>query len=163
MTTPSNQSPSATSEGHEQSETARSSDETRDELQSLARTHADTQTRAQELVAGHVLQESRNGRTDDERSRGLVLRARQDLLAELRAQEQEEARRDLVTAADRSEDAVAGVVQGVTTIVRSLVPAVLVRPEEAIETAFALADQGLRVARRLGLAVTGGVRSIVTV
>ena len=72
--------------------------------------------------------------SDDERTRQLVLAVRRDLLTELRSQEQEQARRQLTSAADSSEDAVTGVVQGVTTIVRSLVPAVLVRPEEVIET-----------------------------
>ena len=41
-------------------------------------------------------------------------------------------------------------------------PAALVRPEEVIETTFALADQGLRVTRRLALVVTQSVRSLVT-
>jgi uncharacterized membrane protein len=81
---------------------------------------------------------------------------------ELRAQEQEQARRQLTAAADSSEEAVVGIVQGVTTIVRSLVPAVVVRPEEVIETTYALADQSLRVVRRLALVVTGSVRSLVT-
>jgi hypothetical protein len=37
---------------------------------------------------------------------------------------------------------------------------VLVRPEDVIEAGFALADQGLRVGRRLALTVTSGVRSL---
>ncbi|WP_147261983.1 hypothetical protein [Blastococcus sp. TF02A-26] len=131
------------------------------ELEELSRTRDEAEDRARELLAAEVLQSTRNG-SHDERARQLVLAVRRDLLAELREQEQEQARRQLAAAADSSEDAVAGLVQGVTTIVRSLVPAVLIRPEEAIETTFALADQGLRVARRLALVVTGSVRSLVT-
>jgi hypothetical protein len=55
---------------------------------------------------------------------------------------------------------VVGVVHGLTTIVRSVVPAALVRPEDVIEATFALADQGLRVGRRLALTVTSSVRSL---
>ena len=130
------------------------------ELEELARTRDEAEDRARELLAAQVLQESRNG-SHDERARQLVLAVRRDLLVELREQEQEQARRQLAAAADSSEDAVAGLVQGVTTIVRSLVPAVLVRPEEVIETTYALADQSLRVARRFALVVTDSVRGMV--
>jgi hypothetical protein len=41
------------------------------------------------------------------------------------------------------------------------VPAVLIRPQEVIETTYALADQSLRVARRMALAVTENVRGLV--
>ncbi len=131
------------------------------EFEELSRTRDDAEDRARELLAAEVLQSARNG-SHDERARQLVLAVRRDLLAELRDQEQARARRQLADAADSSEDAVAGLVQGVTTIVRSLVPSVLVRPEEAIETTFALADQGLRISRRLALTVTQSVRSLVT-
>jgi hypothetical protein len=131
------------------------------ELEELSRTRDEAEDRARELLAAEVLQSTRNG-SHDERARQLVLAVRRDLLVDLRQQEQDQARRQLAAAADSSEDAVAGIVQGVTTIVRSLVPAVLVRPEEAIETTFALADQGLRVARRLALVVTQSVRSLAT-
>ena len=131
------------------------------EMEELARTRDEAEDRARELLAAQVLQESRNG-SHDERARQLVLAVRRDLLAELREQEQQQARQQLAAAADSSEDAVAGLVQGVTTIVRSFVPAVLVRPEEVIETTYALADQGLRVARRVALVVTGNVRSLIT-
>ncbi|MGY2082664.1 hypothetical protein [Blastococcus sp. SYSU DS0539] len=131
------------------------------EMEELARTRDEAEDRARELLAAQVLQESRNG-SHDERARQLVLAVRRDLLVELREQEQQQARRQLASAADSSEDAVAGLVQGVTTIVRSLVPAVLVRPEEVIETTYALADQSLRVARRFALVVTENVRGLVT-
>jgi len=131
------------------------------ELEELARTRDEAEDRARELLAAQVLQEARNG-SHDERARQLVLAVRRDLLAELRDQEQRQARRQLAAAADSSEDAVTGVVQGVATIVRSVVPAALVRPQELIETSFALTDQSLRVARRLALAVTENVRSLLT-
>ena len=132
-----------------------------DELEELSRTRVEAEDRARELLAAEALHAARNG-SHDERARQLVLAVRRDLLTELRSQEQEQARRQLAAAADSSEDAVAGVVQGVTTIVRSLIPAVLVRPEEVIETTYALADQSLRVVRRMALVVTGSVRSLVT-
>lgn len=130
-----------------------------DELEELARAQEEATGKAKEKVASQVLQEARatGGRSADR----LALAARRDLLEELRAQEQEEGRRQLSAAAASSEDAVAGVVRGVVTIVRSVLPAGLTRPEELIETTFALADQGLRVARRLALAVTGGVRDVI--
>jgi hypothetical protein len=135
------------------------------ELEELARTRDDAEGRARELLATEILHAARNENGNgagDERVRQLVLAVRRDLLAELRTQEQEQARRQLVAAADSSEDAVVGIVQGVTTIVRSLVPAVVVRPDEVIETTYALADQSLRVVRRLALTITGSVRSLVT-
>jgi hypothetical protein len=131
------------------------------ELEELSRTRDEAEDRARELLVAEALHSARNG-SHDERARQLVLAVRRDLLTELRSQEQEQARRQLAAAADSSEDAVSGIVQGVTTIVRSLVPAVLVRPEEVIETTYALADQSLRVVRRLALTVTGSVRSLVT-
>ena len=130
-------------------------------FEKLSRSRDEAEDRARELLAAQVLQESRNG-SHDERARQLVLAVRRDLLVELREQEQAQARRQLAAAADSSEDAVAGIVQGVTTIVRSLVPAALVRPEEVIETTYALADQSLRVARRLALTLTESVRGLVT-
>ena len=58
-----------------------------------------------------MLHAARNGNgSDDERTRHLVLAVRRDLLTELRSQEREQARRQLVSAAESSEDAVTGVV-----------------------------------------------------
>ena len=165
MTTPKSKSPTAPTDAVRPDEDAPRTDAretgTGAELEELSRTRDEAEDRARELLAAEVLQSTRNG-SHDERARQLVLAVRRDLLAELREQEQAQARRQLAAAADSSEDAVAGVVQGVTTIVRSLVPTALVRPHEAIETSFALADQGLRVARRLALVVTENVRSLVT-
>ncbi|WP_346621914.1 hypothetical protein [Blastococcus montanus] len=133
------------------------------ELEELARTREEAEDRAREMLATQVLQAARDDDgSEDERARQLVLAVRRDLLVELRAQEQEQARRQLAAAADSSEDAVTGVVEGVVTIVRSLVPAALVRPEEVIETTYALADQGLRVTRRLALSLTASMRSLIT-
>ena len=174
MTTPSAKAPTApgTTSGRKRTEDDATRPQTADiagvaaddpaaEMEELARTRDEAEDRARELLAAQVLQESRNG-SHDERARQLVLAVRRDLLVELREQEQQQARRQLAAAADSSEDAVEGIVRGVTTIVRSLVPAVLVRPEEVIETTYALADQGLRVTRRLALVLTGSVRSLVT-
>jgi hypothetical protein len=165
MTTPKPKSPTITTDGARTEEDAPRTEIEQTgpgaALEELSRTRDEAEDRARELLAAEVLQSSRNG-SHDERARQLVLAVRRDLLVELREQEQAQARRQLAAAADSSEDAVAGVVQGVTTIVRSLVPAVLVRPEEVIETTFALADQGLRVARRLALVVTENMRGLVT-
>jgi hypothetical protein len=169
MTTPSPKSPTTptpAATGRKRAEDGANPTEvlttgTGEELGELARTRDEAEDRARELLAAEVLQAARNG-SHDERARQLVLAVRRDLLVELRAQEQEQARRQLAAAADSSEAAVAGVVEGVTTIVRSLVPTVVVRPEAVIDTAHALADQGLRVARRLALVITGSVRKLVT-
>ena len=132
----------------------------RRDAEDLARTQEDVAQRARQLVAGNLVASATDGGGDGERGRELLTAARADLLAELRRQEQEQARRQLVRASRSSEDAVAGLVQGITTIVRSLVPAALVRPEDVIEATFALADQGLRVGRRLALSVAEGVKSV---
>ena len=166
MTTPSTTNPKATATDTAAAKRAADADPkpatgAADEMEELARTRDEAEDRARELLAAQVLQESRNG-SHDERARQLVLAVRRDLLVELREQEQQQARRQLASAADSSEDAVAGLVQGVTTIVRSFVPAVFVRPEEVIETTYALADQSLRVTRRLALVLTQSVRSLVT-
>jgi hypothetical protein len=102
----------------------------------------------------------RNGHDEPQRVDQLLDSVRADLLAELRGEEQERARHELAAATRSSEDAVAGVVRGVTTIVRSIVPAALVRPEDLIEATFALTDQGLRVGRRLALTMATNVRSL---
>ena len=101
-----------------------------------------------------------NGHGDEQGVERLLDSARAGLLAQLREQEQERARRQLVEAARSGEEPSMGVVQGITTIVRSIVPAALVRPEDLIEATFALADQGLRVGRRVALTVTYSVRSL---
>jgi hypothetical protein len=52
------------------------------------------------------------------------------------------------------QDAAAGVVLSVPTIVRTLVPVALVRPEPPIEAAYIFADQGLAVSRRIAFTVS---------
>jgi hypothetical protein len=101
-----------------------------------------------------------DGEPDGERVHRLITSARQSLLTELREQEQEQeqARRQLEQSSRSSEDAVVGLVHGVTTVVRSIVPTAVVRPEDVIEATYALADKGLRIGRRLALTVTSSVR-----
>jgi hypothetical protein len=160
-TTPTSPDPSATDQAtsSSRSESEEASADDRSEIADLAKTQDDVVQRARRLAPGEFIAASSNGHQDDQRVERLLDSARAGLLAELRDQGQEQARRQLEHAARSSEDAVAGVVQGVTTLVRSIVPAALVRPEDVIEASFALADQGLRVGRRLALAVTSGVRS----
>ncbi|MCZ2816132.1 hypothetical protein [Modestobacter sp. VKM Ac-2984] len=130
------------------------------EVHELARTQEEVAQRARQLVAGELVR-SASGGTEERRQADRVLeQARAGLLAELRDQEQERARQQLQEAARSGEDAVAGVVQSITTIVRGIVPAALVRPEDVIEATFALADQGLRMSRRLALTTTSSVRSL---
>jgi hypothetical protein len=58
------------------------------------------------------------------------------------------------------QDAAAGVVLSVTTIVRTIVPVALVRPEHLIEAAYTFADQGLGVSPRVALTESSSVRSL---
>ena len=128
-------------------------------LEELARAQDELTHEIRHLVARQVLDPA----TDDdsrERAGSLVTAARADLLEQLREQEQEQARRSLARASQSGEEAVAGVVRSVTTVVRTLVPTALVRPEDLIEAAYTVADQGLRVSRRLALSVSSGVRSL---
>lgn len=139
-----------------------SADQRRDErpdgqLEELVRAREDLTAELRELVARRALEDA-EGPSDHEAADRLVLRARAELLEQLRHQEQEQARRQLAAATRSSEDAVAGVVQSVSTLVRSVVPTVLVRPEDFIEASFALAEQSLRVGRRIALAVTENAR-----
>ena len=90
------------------------------ELTELARTRDDAARRARQLVAGEVATRVPDGEEADQRAHRLLAAVRADLLAELRQQEQEQARRQLAEATRSSEDAVAGIVQGVATIVSAL-------------------------------------------
>ncbi|TFV77412.1 hypothetical protein E4P39_05365 [Blastococcus sp. CT_GayMR19] len=130
-------------------------------LEELARAQEELTHEIRQLVARQALDSA----TDDdrrERAGSLVTVARADLLEQLREQEQEQARRQLERATRSGEEAVAGVVRSVTMVVRTLVPTALVRPEDLIEAAYSVADQGLRVSRRLALGVSSGVRSLAT-
>ncbi|SFT50851.1 hypothetical protein SAMN05660657_01162 [Geodermatophilus amargosae] len=131
------------------------------ELRDLVRTQDDVTSQARRIVAGRVVAEAGDSpAAEGERTDRLVAATRADLLAELRGQEQEEARRQLAEAGRSGEDAAAAVVRGATAIVRSVVPAALVRPEDLVEAAYGLADQALRVTRRLALSVTAGLRDL---
>ena len=132
-----------------------------DRLDELAEAQQDAADQAREVAAVEVLTEERNnGPVGQERAERLRLSARQELLAELRSQEQQQARQQLERAALGGEAAVAGLIEGIAVIVRTMVPAALLRPEDLIETSYALADQGLRVTRRLALTVAGSARSL---
>ena len=132
-----------------------------DRFAELAEMQEDTAEKAQQLTAVEVLTEARDrSLVGQEGADQLRLSAREELLAELRSQEQKQARQQLAQATRSGEEAVAGLVEGIAVIVRSMVPAALLRPEDLIETSYALADQGLRVTRRLALTVTGSARSL---
>lgn len=132
-----------------------------DRLDQLAHEQQDAAEQAREIAAIEVLTDERDRRpVGRERAEQLRLSARHELLAELRSQEQDQARRHLQRATLNGEEAVAGLVEGIAVILRSMVPPALLRPEDFIETSYALADQGLRVTRRLALTVAGSARSI---
>ncbi|WP_448608616.1 hypothetical protein [Geodermatophilus sp. URMC 60] len=130
------------------------------ELDDLARAQQDLAREARQHVARRVVENGSDG-GDEARVGRMLSAARSDLLEQLLDEQQEQARRQLADAARSSEDAVAGVVRSVTTIVRSIVPAALVRPEDLIEATYSLADQGLRVGRRLALTVSGSARDLI--
>ncbi|MPQ99525.1 hypothetical protein GB931_16705 [Modestobacter sp. I12A-02628] len=161
MTAATKNSAAASTDDHEDRAARVTGPAPRTSLDELARAQEELTLEIRGLVARQVLEHTG---TDDERERAgrLVTLARADLLGQLREQEQEQARRQLDQATRSTEDAVDGVVRSVTTVVRSLVPAALVRPEDLIEAAYTVADQGLRVSRRLALSVTGSVRSLTT-
>lgn len=129
-------------------------------LEELARAQEDLTDELHRLLARQALEESPIEGDHRERTGRMVSIARAELLGQLREQEQEQARRQLAAATRSSEDAAVGVVRGVTTIIRSVLPAALLRPEDLIEAAYVMADQGLRVSRRLALAVSSSVREL---
>ncbi len=131
------------------------------DLRDLVRTQDEVTSQARRIVAGRAVAHTGDAPVG-ERADRLVAATRADLLAELREQEQEEARQRLAEAGRYGEDAVAAVVHGVTAVVRSVVPPALVRPEDLVEAAYGLADQGLRVARRLALSTVAGLRGLDT-
>jgi hypothetical protein len=130
------------------------------QLDDLARAQQELQQEARQLVVRELMDREPNG---DEEARGgrVLTAARAELLQQLIAEQQEQARRQLIDAARSSEDAVDGVVRSINSIVRTVVPAALVRPEGLIEGTFNLADQGLRISRRLALTLSAGVRNLV--
>ena len=130
------------------------------ELDDLARAQHDLTQEVRQEVARQLVENGADG-GDEARVGRMLTAARSELLEQLLGQQQEQARRQLTEAARHSEDAVAGVVRSVSSIVRSIVPAALVRPEDLIEATYSLADQGLRVGRRLARTVTGSARDLV--
>lgn len=114
------------------------------EIHELARTQEDVAQRARRLVAGELVRHVRSGHGEEQRSDRCSTRSALTCPLNCVARSRS-ARQQLAVATRSSADAGVGFVGGVTTIVRSIVPAVLVRPEDAIEATFALADQGLRV------------------
>jgi hypothetical protein len=130
------------------------------ELAELARAQGDL-TQEVRLHVARQLVDNGSDSGDEARVGKMLTDARSELQEQLLREQQERARRQLADAARNSEDAVAGVVHSVTTILRSVVPAALVRPEDLIEATYSLADQGLRVGRRLALTVSGSARELV--
>jgi hypothetical protein len=128
-------------------------------LDRLVRAQEDLAQEIRQLAAHQALEPSADHDDDTERAGRLLTVARTQLLEQLQEQEQEHSRRQLADAARNGEEAADGVVRGVTAIVRTIVPAALVRPEDLVDAAFTLADQGLRVSRRLALSISGSVRS----
>ena len=129
------------------------------ELAELARAQGDLTQEVRLHVARQLVEDEADG--DEARVGKMLTDARSELQEQLSREQQERARRQLADAARNSEDAVAGVVHSVTTILRSIVPAALVRPEDLIEATYSLADQGLRVGRRLALTVSSSARELV--
>lgn len=127
----------------------------------VAEARDDAAEHARVLAATDALARARDGGpVDEERAGRLRLSARQELLTELRSQEQQQAREQLARATRQGEEAVEGVIEGVAVVVRNVVPAALLRPEDVIEITYALADQGLRLTRRLALTVVRSLRSL---
>lgn len=129
-------------------------------LDRLVRDQEDLAQEIRQLAVHQALEPGADHEDDTERAGRLLTVARTQLLEKLQEQEQERSRRQLADAARNGEEAADGVVRGVTTIVRTIVPAALVRPEDLVDAAFTLADQGLRVSRRLALSISGSVRSL---
>jgi hypothetical protein len=128
-------------------------------LEQLASAQEDLTHDIRRLVAREAL-DAGTAADDDDRAGRLVTEARGQLLTQLQEQQQERARRQLTAAAQSGEEAADGLVRGVTTIVRTMVPTALVRPEDLIDAAYTVADQGLRISRRLALSVSSSVRSL---
>jgi|tagenome__1003787_1003787.scaffolds.fasta_scaffold20979050_1 hypothetical protein len=131
-------------------------------LDQLAAAHEDLIHEIRQLVARQALAVDTAAADDGNRARRLVTVARSQLLAQLQEQQHEGARQQLAAATRSGEEAADGVVRSVTTIVGTIVPVALVRPENLIDAAYTLADQGLRIGRQLALSVSSSVRSLTT-
>lgn len=131
-------------------------------LEELALAQDDLTRQVREIAARRLLDDEPSG-DGGARADRMIAGSRTELLQELLREQQEQARRQLADAARSGEDAVAGVVQSITTIVRGILPAALVRPEDLIEATYSLADQGLRVGRRMALTVTASARELLPI
>ena len=137
-----------------------------EEVQARAAELASAQRQAQELVLEQAVQRLRDELRDRPNGAGgqqLLLTARQRLVTQLHDLDQQRARAQLVAAGRSGEEAVACTVQGVVRLLRGALPAAVTRPEEVIDTAFGLADQGLQVSRRIALEVVSAARELVAV
>lgn len=130
-----------------------------DQLEDLVRAQEDLARQIRELTARQLVQHQANG-NGGARTGQVVAKARAELLQDLLREQQEQARSQLEASARSGEDAVAGVVRSITTIVRSTIPPAVVRPEDLIQATFSLADQGLRMGRQVALTVTAGARDL---
>ena len=120
----------------------------------------------QEHALEVLLEEAKQQITEQVRERtavadggSMVDAARNQLLGELERAQQRQARRRMQIAASQGEEVVSSAVQGAATLVRSVVPSVLLRPDETIDMTFDVADHGLLLLRRLSHEVFGAVRS----
>jgi hypothetical protein len=134
-----------------------------DEVQDYAGLIAQAQEQAQEAVLDQAVQRLREelgGHQNGNGGQKLVTTARQQLVAQLADLDQEHAREQLLAATRSGEAAAAGAVQGVATLLRSVLPTGLIHPEEVIDTAFGLAEQGLRVLQRTAHELVGAAREL---
>lgn len=120
----------------------------------------------QEHALEVLLEEAKQQITEQIRERStladggsMVDAARTQLLGQIERAQQDQARRRMQLAAAQGEEAVSSAVQGAVTLVRSVVPTVLLRPDETIDMTFDLANQGLLLLRRLSHEVFGAVRT----
>ncbi len=137
-----------------------------EEVQARAAELASAQRQAQELVLEQAVQRLRDELREPPNGAGgqqLLLTARQRLAAQLHDLDQERARAQLVAAGRSGEEAAACTVHGVVKLLRGALPAAVTRPEEVIDTAFGLADQGLQISRRVALEVVSAARELMAV
>jgi hypothetical protein len=137
-----------------------------EEVQARAAELASAQRQAQELVLEQAVQRLRDELRQPPNGAGgqqLLLTARQRLVDQLHDLEQERARAQLAVASRGGEEAAACAVHGVVRLLRGALPAAVTRPDEVIDTAFGLAEQGLQVSRRIALEVVSAARELVAV
>ncbi len=137
-----------------------------EDVQARAAELASAQRQAQELVLEQAVQLLRDELSEPPNGAGgqqLLLTARQRLMAQLQDLDQERSRAQLVAASRGGEEAAACAVHAVVRLLRGALPAAVTRPDEVIDTAFDLAEQGLQVSRRVALEVISAARELVAV